>query len=663
MSKQHQTDPHERFGLEATLDAVQKRRVVSQIHSLHEEDEGNDHLASIYESQEEQFETVVPFIKEGLERGERCLYVADDNTTEKILDAFREGGIDVETARESRDLSIVTKSDTYLRTGEFDQEAMLEFWQEMLAEARDEEGYEGVRAAAEMTWALNEEKDLDRLVQYEAMLNTIYSGDDYVVLCQYNRERFPAEVISDVIRTHPLVVYDGRVCQNFYYHPPDKFFDTDSPALDINRAVEELVSRSRTRDALQEREQELQSRLHQQKIVTEIGQQALEDRDLDQLMHDASVVVAETLDNEYCKVLELLPGGDEVFLRQGVGWRDGVVGNATVPTDLDSQAGYTLLSEEPIIVEDLRTEERFSGPELLTSHDVVSGISVIIGTVEEPWGVLGTHTTDRREFTEYDVNFVQSVANLLAAAIERHEYRNELEQTVSQLEESNKRLEQFAYAASHDLQEPLRMVSSYNELIEARYGNELDEDAREYLEFAINGADRMREMIDALLEYSRIDTDGGEFEPTDCNAVLESVCDDLRFQIGDEDAEIAIDSLPTVYADESQLTQVFQNLLSNAIKYSGDEPPRITVDVEQRNHEWVFAVSDNGIGIDPENTDQIFDVFQRLHSRDEHEGTGIGLALCQRIIERHNGRIWVESEPGEESIFFFTLPIKDIAND
>ena len=408
---------------------------------------------------------------------------------------------------------------------------------------------------------------------------------------------------------------------------------------------------------------ELRTRVRQQEVVTELGQQALEDEDLDQLMHDASVAVAEMLDNDYCKVLELLPGGDEVFLRQGVGWREGLVGNATVPTDRDSQAGYTLLSEEPIIVEDLRTESRFSGPELLTSHDVISGISVIIGTVAEPWGILGTHTTEERNFTEYDVNFVKAVANLLAAAIERQEYQNELEAMVSQLEESNKRLEQFAYAASHDLQEPLRMVSSYLQLIEGRYEDSLDEDGQEYLEYAVDGAERMREMINALLAYSRVDMQGEEFAPTDCNVVLDEVRDALQVSIEESNAEITVDPLPTVYADESQLIQVFQNLLSNAIKYSGDGPPQIQITVDQNQQEWEFTVRDGGIGIDPDEADRIFDVFQRLHSREEHAGTGIGLALCERIIERHDGRIWVESEPGEGSAFSFTLPDAPATDD
>ncbi|QLG51003.1 PAS domain-containing protein [Natrinema halophilum] len=877
------------------------------------------------------------------------------------------------------------------------------------------------------------------------------------------------------------------------------------------------------------------TRIRQQEVVAELGQQALETDDLDQLMHEAAVAVAETLDNEYAKVLELLPDDDEVFLRQGIGWRDGLVGDATVPTDMDSQAGYTLRSEQPIIVDDLRTEERFSGPELLTSHDVMSGISVIIGPVENPWGVLGTHTSEGREFTKHDANFVQSVANVLAAAIgktetkrqlrkreseleetfdritdafigldrnwnityindhgaelldpegegligenfwdpfepalgttfeeeyrkametqeptsfeeyypplgiwfevhaypsksglsiyfrditerkereqklieseqryrtlaenfpngivtmfdedlrytlaagnafdefpvsaadaegqqvrdvwpdhaaetlqpafraalegekqvveveyldrewvvhvvpisddhgtvfggmtiaqditERKEYEQALEESEAKfrllaenleemvwledpetrailyinpayesifrrdqeallddpqtffeavhpndcqrveesydalpnetfdeeyrivqpdgqirwlntraysvhhedrntrrivgiaediterkereraleeserryrtlvenfpngavglfdedltytvaggefleelgfsaedvvgttiygrypdelvdeirphftavfdgesntfeieldsrqllahtlpvrdaddeiyagmlviqditermeyrrmLEESNERLEQFAYAASHDLQEPLRMISSYLSLIESRYSDELDDDAEEFLEFAVDGADRMREMIDGLLEYSRVDTQGDPFEPIDLNEILDETRDNLQMKIEENDAEITAEQLPRVHADASQIQQVFQNLISNAIEYSGDEPPQIHIEAEQNRRKHLISVHDEGIGIDPDDQDRVFKVFQRLHSREEHSGTGIGLALCQRIVERHGGRIWVDSVPGEGTTFSFTLP-------
>ena len=654
-----------------------------------------------------------------------------------------------------------------------------------------------------------------------------------------------------------------------------------------------MDSSSTTNDALEDR-------IRQQSVVANLGQQALETDDLDQLMHDASVAVAETLDNEYCKVLELLPGGEEVLLRQGVGWQDGLVGSATVPTDLDSQAGYTLASEKPVIVDDLREEERFTGPDLLIDHDVTSGISVVIGSVEDPWGVLGTHTTQRRGFTEHDATFVQSVANVLASAIEHLQARQDLErseerfrsmmeqspfsvqifdedgrtiaanpawerlwdasrdelgdyniledeqleaagllpairdafrgevvtlpvthydpgeigkpgrdrwiegyaypllpgegesfevvlvhhdvtdrnererelervrdrmefalsatdavvwdwdveadeasfypdaeslygttvedwedfvevihpddrtkvqrgieesletgepkyeeirivrdgevrwieapgqpvskddeptrmigvarditerkQNERRLQESNERLEQFAHAASHDLQEPLRMVSSYLQLIEQRYADELDEDAEEFIEFAVDGADRMREMIQSLLSYSRIETRGQPFERVDLDDVLDAVLTDLEVRIEESDAEITTDSLPRVEGDPDQLRELLQNLLTNAIEYCGDESPIVDVTTERDGTHWVVSVSDEGIGIDPADHESIFEVFERLHTHDEHPGTGIGLALCDRIVERHGGDLWVESERGDGATFRFTLP-------
>ncbi|WP_137290944.1 ATP-binding protein [Natronorubrum halophilum] len=231
-----------------------------------------------------------------------------------------------------------------------------------------------------------------------------------------------------------------------------------------------------------------------------------------------------------------------------------------------------------------------------------------------------------------------------------------LEQTQRQLEESNQRLEQFAYAASHDLQEPLRMVSSYLELIEHRYGDELDEDGEEFLDYAIDGSERMKEMIEGLLEYSRVDTQGEPFEPVDLDEVLANVRKDLELQINESHATIETDELPRVEGDERQLRQLFQNLLSNAIEYNGDEPPRIDVSAERDAEKWVISVCDNGIGIDPKDQDRVFEVFQRLHSQEEHSGTGIGLALCKRIVERHDGEIQIDSTSGEGTSFTFSLP-------
>ena len=232
----------------------------------------------------------------------------------------------------------------------------------------------------------------------------------------------------------------------------------------------------------------------------------------------------------------------------------------------------------------------------------------------------------------------------------------ELQRTRERLEASNERLEQFAHAVSHDLQEPLRMVSSYASLVERRYGEELDDEAIEYLEFAVDGAERMSEMIDGLLRYSRVDTQGDPFEPVDLEVVLETVRKDLEVRIEETDADLTVGPLPTVYGDGSQLRQLFQNLFANAIEYRGDADPQIDVEADRDGDEWAVSVSDDGIGIDPDDHERIFEVFQRLHTQEAHPGTGIGLALCDRIVDRHGGSIEVDSSPGAGSTFSVRLP-------
>ncbi|WP_459190944.1 PAS domain-containing protein [Halosimplex sp. J119] len=257
------------------------------------------------------------------------------------------------------------------------------------------------------------------------------------------------------------------------------------------------------------------------------------------------------------------------------------------------------------------------------------------------------------ETTDGDIVTLRGAAQDVTERVEREA---ELEDLIERLEESNERLEQFAYAASHDLQEPLRMVSSYLQLIERRYEDELDADGREFISYAVDGADRMREMIDGLLQYSRVDTRGDPFEPVDLDAVFADVRDDLQVRIEETEAEVTAEDLPQVEGDGGQLRQVFQNLLDNAIEYSGEDSPRVHVSAERAGDWWEISVSDEGIGIEPEDTDRVFEVFQSLHSRADHGGTGIGLALCERIIERHGGDIRVSSEPGRGSTFTFTLP-------
>jgi PAS domain S-box-containing protein len=249
---------------------------------------------------------------------------------------------------------------------------------------------------------------------------------------------------------------------------------------------------------------------------------------------------------------------------------------------------------------------------------------------------------------------VASVATMADITALRHA-EQVLALRTQELERSNRELEQFAYVASHDLQEPLRMVSSYTQLLAKRYQDRLDSDANDFIAYAVGGANRMQRLINDLLAYSRVNTQGKVPKPVDSHVALGHALANLAAAIEEQQAMVSNDDLPVVSADETQLVQVFQNLIANALKFRGGEAPRVHVSAERREGEWIFSVRDNGIGIAHEFHPRLFQIFQRLHGKDV-PGTGIGLALCKRIVERHGGVIWVESEEGQGATFRFTLP-------
>ncbi|HWR57763.1 MAG TPA: MEDS domain-containing protein [Thermodesulfovibrionales bacterium] len=452
----------------------------SELVKLIEQLKVHDHLCLIYGTREEQLAAVMPFIRIGLERGEQCLYVADENTTAYVLEKMRGGGIDVNHAIESGALTVVTKRESYLKSRVFDPDSMLKFLKETVASAK-KDGFSALRVAAEMTWALGSEPGLERLMEYEAKLSIFYPEYDIVGICQYNSSRFKPEIILDVIRTHPTVVYGSQVYENFYYVPPD------------------------------------------------------------------------------------------VFLKP----------------------------------------------------------------------------KDERIFCE--------VERYLSNLLERRRAEEKLRQYAEELRRSNNELQHFAYVASHDLQEPLRMISSYLKLIKERYQGKLDKDTDEFIAFAVDGASRLQEMITGLLDYSRVETKARSFKDVNTSEVLATAILHLEVMMKRSEALITSDSLPVVKGDAGQLVLVFQNLISNAIKFKGNELPRIHVSAEEKDMEWLFSLKDNGIGISPEYKDRLFNIFQRLHGR-EYPGVGIGLSVCRKIIERHDGKIWLESEDGKGTTFYFTIP-------
>jgi PAS domain S-box-containing protein len=264
------------------------------------------------------------------------------------------------------------------------------------------------------------------------------------------------------------------------------------------------------------------------------------------------------------------------------------------------------------------------------------------------------------ELTATNEELQATTEELQTSNDEQNQTQIELRELVNKLKISNKELEQFAYVASHDLQEPLRMVSSFTQLLERRYKSKLDDDADDYIGYIVEGAKRMKDLIDDLLTFSRLNKETMTFDVVLMDIALDDVLLNLKAYIKENNAEIIYDKLPTIECDRVQIQQLLQNLLTNAIKFHGDKPPLIRISAQELENEWIFSITDNGIGIDLRHQEQIFSIFKRLHTRKEYEGTGIGLSICKRIVERHGGQIWVESEPEEGSTFYFTIPMKQI---
>jgi light-regulated signal transduction histidine kinase (bacteriophytochrome) len=298
--------------------------------------------------------------------------------------------------------------------------------------------------------------------------------------------------------------------------------------------------------------------------------------------------------------------------------------------------------------------ELFDGMfDLAHSLKKVTYILVLIGLMFSMFQLFRQAEEGSSKLAKVNESLANEITNKLHA-------EEKLEQKADQLQRSNTELEQFAYVASHDLQEPLRMVTSYVKLIERRYGDKLDDEGKEFISFAAVGAVRMQQLIDGLLDYSRLNTLGKRFRVVDINDTVRKAIKTLEVAIEECGAQIMIaDDLPEVYGDDTQLLQLFQNLIGNAIKFTGDRPQQIAVTATERGNLWEFSVSDTGIGIETKHIERIFLIFQRLHSREDYPGTGIGLAVCKRIVGRHGGTISVVSQPGEGSTFVFSLAAPD----
>jgi signal transduction histidine kinase/DNA-binding NarL/FixJ family response regulator len=406
-----------------------------------------------------------------------------------------------------------------------------------------------------------------------------------------------------------------------------------------------------------ESHESLRIKIRQQSLLAELAHVAQGEGSLEALFERTAEELSTTLNAQAVLLLRYtdarklkvvsVAGTDASFAR-----------GATLLLDEHQQLDLSLKSRRVTICDNADLVKQWF-PSKLVGHDPLCGALCQITYGQQELGVIALLLKEEHEINSNDTVFFEALTNILAVAIDRRSVEEHLNRVAEELARSNGDLQQFASAAAHDLQEPLRSVVSYLELLETRLNASggLDEKSAKYMTTASNAARRMQTLINDLLEYSRITTGAKAVEIVDCNVLANHIKENLTKALAESNAILEIGPLPKVKADRSQLAQLLQNLISNAIKFrSPDRQARVNISAERSGNEWIFAVKDNGIGLEMEYANRIFVVFQRLHTRGKYPGTGIGLALCKRIVERHKGKIWVESEPDKGTTFFFSWP-------
>jgi light-regulated signal transduction histidine kinase (bacteriophytochrome) len=395
-------------------------------------------------------------------------------------------------------------------------------------------------------------------------------------------------------------------------------------------------------------------------LFAEITLKIRQSLDLEEILHAAVTEVQKLLNVDRVLIFRLREDGSGTVLQEAVVKGFPVAqGQEIVDPCFAGEYQEKYRQGRVFAIADLESAEpRSCHTDFLKQFAVRANLVVPILQTNNLWGLLIAHQCrDSRHWLDSEVELLKQLANQIGIAIYQSDLLARSQQQSQELARSNAELEQFAYIASHDLQEPLRMVSSYLELLSKRYQPQLDSDAQEFIGYAIDGAKRMQLLIRDLLSYSRIATHGQPFVTVNSGRLLRDAIANLEISIEETKTLISHpDIFPEIYADPIQITQLFQNLLSNAIKFCQEIPPKIEIKIDRFSEEWLFQIYDNGIGIEAEYYERIFLVFQRLNRRDDYPGTGIGLAICQKIVDRHGGRIWVESQVGRGSIFSFTLP-------
>jgi PAS domain S-box-containing protein len=404
-------------------------------------------------------------------------------------------------------------------------------------------------------------------------------------------------------------------------------------------------------------ERALKNRAEREAAVAKIGELSLRGASIEELMDEAVKLASKALDSELCKILWLDKSGKFLRLVAGVGWKRDAVGNTTVSIGLDSQEGYAIKMRHPVIVKDLKKEKRFSGPKLLLDHRAVSGISVPMIYREKVYGVMGAHTRRRRKYNQLEVKFLQSIANVVTAAIARREAEEKLHRYAEELEQSNKLKDLFTDIMRHDLQNPVAVIKGMSEILKEETASK---EVIDGLELIDSNAEKLLGMINNASKLAKLGSlKDLKYEEKDLREILERVAVNVGLQLKKKNMKIMLDGVGECYAEvHSSIEDVFINLISNAIKY-GKENTDIIAGITDAGKKWRVYVKDSGKGVPDEYKEAIFNRFMRV-PKEGVIGTGLGLAIVKRIVELHRGGVWVEDNPGGGSIFYVEIPKKRV---
>jgi PAS domain S-box-containing protein len=642
------------------------------------------HFCQFYETKEDLADILVPYFRAGLENNEFCMWVTSEPLTVKDVHAAMEKTLPgYRRYLEKGQIEVIPYSEWYVIDGAFDADRVLAGWVEKLNGALAR-GFDGLRLTGNTFWL--EKRDWDAFTAYEEAVNTVIGRYRMIALCTYSLDRCAASEVIDVVNNHQfalikrnnkwesMVSYEGKRADEALRESERRYrslFDAmtegfglheiicdakeepiDYRFIDVNHAFEQLTG------------------LKREDVVGRTAREVLPN--IESYWIEAYGKVALTGEPIHIERPSASLGRSyEVFAyspapRQFAALFVDATERREMTVELARLASFPRLNPNPIIEMNLSGKLQYANPAAVQRFPE-------LGSSGSRPLVLETISSMAEEMQEGDKDLVvrelgaggrwyQVAGSLLRSESHVRAYlvditdRRRMEEA---LRRSNENLEQFAYAASHDLQEPLRIMANYSQLLKQRYGDRFDSDASDFTDYIVEAAKRMQTLISDLLAYSRAASLDTPVLEIDVERVVDEVIRGMARTIEETGATITRDRLPSIKANATALRQLFQNLIGNAVKFRSDDPPLVHISARRNENEWVFSVRDNGIGIDAAYKDRIFLVFQRLHGRDEYPGTGIGLAICKRLVEGHGGRIWVDSEPHKGSTFNFTVPTRE----